>query len=545
MTLDDPFADFTTSHVRLGVADICIVLVYLFGLAVVTVYVNRKVGTADSEHYFLGGREIPVWAIGLSLFASNLGTDHLVGLAGSGAASGLAVGLIEWSAAYALLVLGWLFVPNYLAMDIFTVPEYLEKRFNRSFRTAFTWLTIVCTVFTKISVTIFAGAVVLEEIMGWNMWLSSVLLLALTAVYTSIGGLAAVVYTEVLQSIVLIVGSVALVWFGMVAVGGWQGLEEKVPRSHLHLVKPGDHPEYPFPGGLIGMAISGIWYWCTDQVMVQRVLAAKSVSAAQGGCVFAGWLKILPMFIMVLPGVIAAALFPEKIEKDSNRAFALLVTRLLPPGWQGVMVAVMLSSFMAALSSCFNSCSTLFTMDIYKHWHPDVTETTLVGVGRIFTFVLAGVSLLWLPMITYSSEQLFIYIQAMQMIWCTPLSVTFLAACIFPEFSSFNAALTTSVGMILGFMYWSMRTSVPPAYAWEALATLNLYHFACIVFVLLAAVLLVVHKLESRQAEGERKPLLENKYSAQFEAQEWAGMPTKTAAVGLMVALAGMIAFFA
>jgi len=533
---------------QLTALDASILVLYLVALAAVTVYVNRSVGGADAEHYFLGGRDLPFWAVGFSLFASNLGTDHLVGLAGSGAAGGLAVGYYEWSACYVLMLLGWLFVPHYLAYDIYTVPEYLERRFGKNFRTFFTWLSIAATLFTKISVTIFAGAVVMRDVLGWNMWVSSVVLLALTCAYTSIGGLAAVVYTEVLQSLILIVGSCALLWYGMGAVGGWEGLRRELPHSHFQLLLPSDHPDFPWLGSLLGMPIAGIWYWCTDQVMVQRVLASKSVATGQQACVMAGWLKILPMYIMVLPGLVAAALYPKEIEEDSNRAFALLVTRLLPPGWQGPMIAVMLSSFMAALASCFNSCSTLFTMDVYSLWRPDHTEAELVYIGRLFTVVLAALSLAWLPVIAQANDQLFLYIQGMQIIWCSPIAVVFLASCASETLSARTAMWTLVCGLAAGAAFWAWRNAVPQAWRHSAVDGLNILHYSLLLFAFSASVMGVLHATEQRGAQSmaERTALVGDKvdYRARIAQQEWAGTGTKVSAAVLAVTVAGLTLWF-
>jgi len=526
-----------STHV-LGACDIATVVIYLVALAGVTIWVNVKIGGADSEHYFLGGRSVPFWAIGASLFASNLGTDHLVGLAGSGAATGLAVGNYEWSACYTLLLLGWLFVPRYLASEIYTVPEYLEKRFSRRFRSLFTWLTIASTVFTKISVTIFAGCVVMKMVLGLGIWVSSVSLLALTGIYTTIGGLAAVVYTEVLQS--LVIGSCALLWFGLEEVGGAQGLRDKLPPSHLTLIKPLSDPDFPWFGVVVGMPICSIWYWCTDQVMVQRVLATNQLHTSQQACVMAGWLKLLPMYLMVLPGLIAAALYPEDVAKDSNEAFPLLVTRLLPAGWQGPMIAVMLSSFMAALASSFNSCSTLFTMDVYASMVPDHTEARLVCVGRLFTVFLAVVSVAWLPVIERSGSQLFLYIQSMQQIWSSPVVVVFLASFASKSISEWVAWWSLVAGLAFGLAFWLVRE----VFGAHFVAQLNVLHFSIMLFVLDLLLLVVLHTAEPYLfPKGELDPLVKQTEifsSRLLDKQRPAGVGTKLSAVTLLMVVVGL-----
>jgi SSS family solute:Na+ symporter len=528
----------------LGWLDITWLLVYLVALSAVTAYANLHVGSANTEQYFLGGRHTHWWAIGFSLFASNLGTDHLVGLAGSGAAGGLAVGNYEFSAIPCLLLLGWCFVPHYLAYDIFTVPEFLEKRFGSDLRTFFTWLTIATTIYTKISVTIFAGAVVLEEVLGWNMWMSSIVLLSLTAVYTAIGGLAAVIYTEVLQSIFLIVGSLALLYFGLNEVGGWTGLTEKLPESHFRLLKPLEHDDFPWLGVLFGMPINSIWYWCTDQVMVQRVLATDQPGQAQAGCVLAGWLKLLPMYIMVLPGLVAAALFPKQIEEDSNRAYALLVTKLLPPGWVGIMIAVMLSSFMAALASCFNSVSTLFTMDVYAKHYPEADEHHLVNVGRGFTLLVAVLSIAWLPVIEGTSDQLFLYIQSLQVIWCAPVALVFLGARFLPTMTSRTAWHVLIFGGAIGVIFWILQNAVPAThvanYGLTEVLTFNILHYSMLSFAICSVVLYASHHFERGADLEEKARLLGPSFEAQLAKQEFSGRTTQGFAVGVMVVVVAL-----
>jgi len=528
--------------------DYMALLLYFVAILGVTIQVNRVIGSNNSKDFFLAGGHVQWWAIGFSLFASNLGTDHLVGLAGSGAAGGIGVGNYEFSACTMLLILGWAFVPYYMAFDVYTVPEFLEKRFSHGLRNFFTWLTIVSTIVTKIAVTMFAGAVVLEELLGWNMYVSSVVLLVFTAVYTVLGGLAAVVYAEVVQSIILIVGSICLLYFGMNEVGGWEGLQKSLPESHFRLLKPLDHPDFPWLGVLFGMPIVSIWYWCTDQVMVQRVLAADCPKAAQEGCLFAGWLKLLPMYIMVLPGLIAAALFPKETEENSNAAFALLVSRILPPGWVGIMVAVMLSSFMASLASCFNSCSTLFTMDIYKEFRPEADEAQLVLAGRVFTALTALMSIAWLPMIEYGHDQLFIYIQSMQVIWAPPIAVMFIGARFLPDMHSFEAWVTLMFGVFIGIVFWVLTNLVPHdklngvGLGW--IADFNILHFAilsfCLSFIVLGTCLAWSRVLYSK---SEQQRLLGTHVLDNISNQNWAGPTAQILAVCLVIAVQGLTIF--
>lgn len=532
----DLFAVDTTD---LYPVDLVFIGMYFVALATIIFLVNQYVGSKDSEAFFLGGRGIPWWAIGCSLFASNLGTDHLVGLAGSGAASGLAVGNYEWSACSVLLLLGWVFVPHYFARGIFTVPEYLEQRYSAGFKRFFMVLTIITIFFTKITVTLLAGAVVLEELLGLHMWVSSVLLLILTAIYTTVGGLAAVVYTEVLQSGILVLGSLGLLYYSMHAVGGWDGLVASAPAGHMSLLKPLDDPDLPWLGVLFGMPINSIWYWCTDQVMVQRVLATDKVAEAQRGCVFAGWLKLLPMYIMVLPGVVAGVLFPAETAKNSNAAFALLVKNVLPKGWVGLMLATMLSSFMAALASCFNSCSTLFTMDIYKVYHPEASERTLVIAGRAFTVAIGLCSLAWLPVILNSNDQLFLYIMGMQSIWSSPIAVIFLGSFASRAVSTRTAWVTLVSGLIMGVLYWVIQANIPRSSLTMPLLLVKdlcILHYSIVMFLICSAIMAVSHNVETQMWGRETEPLVRDEtLSAKFKQQTWAGQRERIMSVALVV----------
>src|SRR5436309_5818338 len=308
---------------RLTALDLAVVALYFVGVFAIGFYfVRRGRNTAD---YFLASRDAAWWAIGASLFSANIGSEHFIGLAGSGAASGLAVGHFEWLASLIILVLGWIFVPFYLRSKVYTMPEFLERRYNRSCRVYLAGISLVAYVFTKIAVALFAGALVLQAVLGWSMWKSALALVIATGIYTVAGGLAAVIYTEVMQTVVLIVGALTLMVIGLGRVGGMSGLEAQVPTDLFHMMKPPSHPDFPWTGIFLGAPILGLWYWCTDQVIVQRALAAKDEGHAKAGTVLAGFLKILPVFMLVIPGLVARALYPAEMAADSNSAFPLLV----------------------------------------------------------------------------------------------------------------------------------------------------------------------------------------------------------------------------
>src|SRR5450432_4543509 len=297
------------THKALSAIDLVVIGVYFCVVFAIGFYFSRKERT--STDYFLAGRDVGWFAIGASLFVSNISTEHFIGLAGSGASSGLAVGHFEWLACFMLLILGWVFVPFYLRSNVFTMPEFLERRFNRSCAEHLAAISILAYVFTKISVHLYAAAVVLERVVGWSPLTAAVVLVIATGIYTIAGGLAAVIYTDLVQTLILLAGAIALTFIGLDKVGGFAALRAAVPASYFHMVKPISDPDFPWTGIFFGAPILGIWYWCTDQVIVQRVLSAKDEGHAKAGTIFAGFLKILPVFLLVLPGMIAFALYPQ------------------------------------------------------------------------------------------------------------------------------------------------------------------------------------------------------------------------------------------
>src|SRR5499427_9232370 len=321
-------AAVSTAHRALALIDIAIIAVYFLLVFSIGFYFSRKERT--SEDYFLASRDVGWFFIGASLFVSNISTEHFIGLSGTCASSGLAVGHFEWLACLILLILGWVFVPFYLRSNVFTMPQFLERRFSRQCAVYLAGISIIAYIFTKISVQLYAASVVLERVAGWSLWKTAVVLVIATGVYTIAGGLAAVIYTDTVQTLILITGAVALTVIGLGRVGGLTHLREMVPPSYFHMIKPASDPNFPWTGIFFGAPILGIWYWCTDQVIVQRVLSAKDEGNAKAGTIFAGFLKILPVFMLVLPGIIARALYPQEMAADSNAAFPTLVVRLMP-----------------------------------------------------------------------------------------------------------------------------------------------------------------------------------------------------------------------
>src|SRR5499425_2073212 len=441
-------AGATTAHRALAPIDIAIIAVYFVIVFGIGFYFSRKERT--SEDYFLASRDIGWFFIGASLFVSNISTEHFIGLSGTGASSGLAVGHFEWLACLILLILGWVFVPFYLRTNVFTMPEFLERRFNRQCAVYLASISVIAYIFTKISVHLYAASVVLERVAGWSVWKTAVVLVIATGVYTIAGGLAAVIYTDIVQTLILITGAVALTIIGLDKVGGLGHLRTMVPPSYFHMMKPASDAQFPWTGIFFGAPILGIWYWCTDQVIVQRVLAAKDVANAKAGTVVAGFLKVLPVFMLVVPGMIARALYPQEMAADSNAAFPTLVVRLMPVGLQGVMVAAMLAALMASKAAVFNSSSTIFTMDFYKKLRPTASDRRLINVGRVATVIMVGLSLLWIPFMSRISSQLWIYLQSVQAYISPPIAAVFLFGVFWKRLNGHGAIVSLLVGFVLG-----------------------------------------------------------------------------------------------
>jgi len=463
----------------------------LFGLAWWVILKGKD--TADD--YFLAGRNLGWFIVGASIFASNIGSEHLVGLAGSGCTDGVAMAHYELHA-WCLLVLGWVFVPFYARSKVFTMPEFLEKRFNETARWVLSIISLVAYVLTKIAVGIFAGGIVFQTLLpdvqldiGFvvldSFWIGSVLVIILTGIYTILGGLRAVAYTEALQTVVLIVGSVLVTIYGLKALGGWSSLREVCGSDMFNLWKPlvpegmegswspikeGNqiawyfNGNYPWLGMLFCAPIIGLWYWCTDQYIVQRALGAPNEQQARRGSIFASFLKLLPVFIFIIPGMICFALADSgriaelrealytagQLNTDkSQAAFPLLVKYVLPVGIRGIVVAGLLAALMSSLSGVFNASSTLFTMDFYSKLHPRASQHQLVWIGRIVTGVMVLVGLAWIPVIQ-GSRGLYDYLQTVQGYLAPPIFVVFFLGVFMKRANSKGCLATLIIGFILG-----------------------------------------------------------------------------------------------
>src|ERR1700758_1392398 len=488
-------SEVAVGHRALATVDLVIIGVYFAIVFGIGLYFARKERT--SEDYFLAGRDIGWFFIGASLFVSNISTEHFIGLSGTGASSGLAVGHFEWLACLILLILGWGFVPFYLRRNVFTMPEFLERRFNRQSAVYLAGISIIAYIFTKLSVQLYAASVVLERVAGWPLWKTAVVLVIATGIYTVAGGLAAVIYTDTVQTLILITGAAALTIIGLFRVGGLEHLRTMVPPSYFHMMKPATDAQFPWTGIFFGAPILGIWYWCTDQVIVQRVLSARDEGHAKAGTIFAGFLKILPVFMLVLPGIIAFALYPDQVAKP-DFAYPTLVLNLLPVGLVGLVMAALLAAVMGAMSSVFNSASTLVTLDFYKKIRPEASERQLVNFGRIATGVMVVLGLLWVPFIHLISSQLYIYLQSVQAYISPPIAACFVLGILWPRLNGQGAISSLLTGFVLGAARFILELAdrgtggdfTSPLVRW--IVDMNFLHYAIFMFAVCSLVLVAV-----------------------------------------------------
>ncbi len=479
---------------HLATLDWLVIALYFVLVYWIAIRVSRRDGNAQTaDGYFLAGRNAGWFVIGASLFASNIGSEHLVGLAGTGAASGVAVGQFEILASLILLVLGWVFVPFYLRSGVATMPEFLERRYSPATRWYLAVISIVGYVLTKISVTVAAGGIVFKSLMGLDFWTGALIVVVATGVYTVFGGLRAVLYTDVLQAVVLIVGASVVSVLGLNELGGWGRMTELAGDGFMNMWLPATDPDFPWTGILLGAPILGVWYWCTDQFIVQRVLAARDIDQARGGAIFAGFLKLLPLFIFVIPGVVAYGLAQTgRIElARPDMALPTLIGVLLPVGLRGLVVAGLLAALMSSLSSVFNSCSTLVTLDIYKKFRPEATERRLVIVGQLSTVVLVGLALAWVPFMSRISGQLYQYLQSVQAYISPPIAAVFLVGVFWKRMNARGAMISLVGGFVLGAarLVGELNSGLIDGGVLGWYVGMNFLHFAAVLFVICVVLL--------------------------------------------------------
>ena len=431
----------------------------------------------NSADYFLGGKDATWIAIGASIFASNIGSEHLIGLAGAGASSGMA--MAHWEIqGWMILILGWVFVPFYTRSMVYTMPEFLEKRYNKESRTILSVISLISYVLTKVAVTVYAGGLVFQQVFGikelWGIdffWIAAIGLVVITALYTIFGGMKSVLYTSVLQTPILLLGSLIILVLGLKELGGWDEMMSicgavtvnDYSNTMTELIRNNNDPNFPWLGALVGSAIIGFWYWCTDQFIVQRVLSGKDDKEARRGTIFGAYLKLLPVFLFLIPGMIAFALHQKYVgvgaegflpllngNPNADAAFPTLVAKLLPAGVKGLVVCGILAALMSSLASLFNSSAMLFTIDFYKRFKPETPEKTLVVIGQIATVVIVILGILWIPIMRSVGDVLYTYLQDVQSVLAPGIAAAFLLGITWKRTSAKGGMWGLIAGMVIG-----------------------------------------------------------------------------------------------
>ena len=449
-----------------------------------------------TEDYFLAGRNVGWFVIGASIFASNIGSEHVVGLAGTGAESGMPMAHYELHA-WIVLLLGWVFLPFYMRSGAYTMPEFLEKRFDSKSRWFLSIFSIIGYVLTKVSVTIYAGGIVVSQLLDIPFIYGALGIVIITGIYTVVGGMRAVLFTEAFQTVILILGSLFLTYKGFEAIGGWQELKETVGSDHFNMWRPMTDKEFPWTGMLFGGTIVGIWYWCTDQYIVQRTLSAHNIKIGRRGAIFGAYLKLLPIFIFLLPGIIAYALKQKGVldYEKSDEVFPVLVQALLPTGIKGLVAGGLMAALMSSLASVFNSSSTLFTVDIFKKLYPDSSEKQLVKIGRWATVFVVILGMLWIPVMQkIGGGVLYQYLQSVQAYIAPPIAAVFVLGVLWKRINAFGAISTLLFGLVAGTLriIAELTTAEGGSGLWHSFATINFAHTAIILFVLCVVVCIVV-----------------------------------------------------
>ncbi len=523
--------------------DVAIILLYFAIILWIAWWVSRgsgkNKGERDSKDYFLAGKSACWFVIGASLFASNIGSEIIIGVSGAGARGEMPQANFEIIAALILILLGWLFVPFYLRSGVYTMPEFLEIRYSKACRNYLSVVSILAYVITKISLIIFAGALVFET-MGISFWTGAIITIVATGFYTVLGGLKAVIYTDMIQTFILLAGTGAVTYFGLHQLGGWDAMMETLTQASLepgnppterffNLWRSNDDTSYPWTGMLFGAPILGVWYWCTDQFIVQRTLSAKDISNARKGTLFAGFLKLLPVFLFFLPGVIAFALAQKGMLNFSldnpDKALPAMINNFLPIGLKGLAISGLLAALMSSLSSAFNSSSTLITFDFYKQYKPQASEKELVWVGQLATLVLVIVSFLWIPfMKTLMGGGLFHYLQSVQAYISPPIAAVFLFGLFFKWINAKGAIVSLWLGFALGMFrliteYLSKEgiISVVPGSLMQTMLDINFLHYAIYLFIFSTVILMVVSKFGVQKEQEMLQLVTFNKEETKFK----------------------------
>ena len=457
--------------------DWIVIAIFFLALIGIIVWVMKQKQN-NAADYFLGGKDATWIAIGASIFASNIGSEHLIGLAGSGASSGMA--MAHWEIqGWMILLLGWVFVPFYTRSMVYTMPEFLERRFNPQSRTILATISLISYVLTKVAVTVYAGGLVFQQVFGieelWGIdffWIAAIGLVLLTALYTIFGGMKSVLYTSVLQTPILLLGSLIILVLGLKELGGWDEMMRicssvKVNEygdTMVNLIRDNNDVQYPWLGALIGSAVIGFWYWCTDQFIVQRVLSEKDKKEARRGTIFGAYLKLLPVFLFLIPGMIAFAIHQNSVAAggegflpmlangnvNSDAAFPTLVAKLLPAGVKGLIVCGILAALMSSLASLFNSSAALFTIDFYQRYRPNTNPKKLVRIGQIATVVIVALGILWIPVMRSVGDVLYLYLQDVQSVLAPGIAAAFLIGILWKRATALGGMWALLSGLVIG-----------------------------------------------------------------------------------------------
>ncbi len=490
----------------------------------------------NSADYFLGGKDATWIAIGASIFASNIGSEHLIGLAGAGASSGMA--MAHWEIqGWMILILGWVFVPFYSRSMVYTMPEFLERRYNTQSRTILSVISLISYVLTKVAVTVYAGGLVFQQVFGieelWGIdffWIAAIGLVLITAVYTIFGGMKSVLYTSVLQTPILLLGSLIILILGMKALGSWDQMlqlcdvkpnYEGATGTMIHLMRSNSDPQYPWLGALIGSAVIGFWYWCTDQYIVQRVLSGKNETEARRGTIFGAYLKLLPVFLFLIPGMIAFALH-QKYAGDggflplladgtpnADAAFPTLVAKILPAGVKGLVVCGILAALMSSLASLFNSSAMLFTIDFWKRLKPETSEKSLVRIGQTATVVIVILGILWIPIMRSVGNVLYNYLQDVQSVLAPGIAAAFLLGITWKRASAKGGMWGLLSGIIIGLtrlgakVYYSNATDAADSWFKAVFYDFNWLFFCGVMLIVCCLIVIFVSLIT--EAPDEKK----------------------------------------
>ncbi|NNF33335.1 MAG: sodium/solute symporter [Saprospiraceae bacterium] len=529
--------------------DWLVLAAYFGGLLAIAIWVMRQKNDTTKD-YFLAGKNVGWFVIGASIFASNIGSEHVVGLAGTGAESGMPMAHYELHA-WIVLLLGWLFLPFYMRSEAFTMPEFLEKRFDARSRWFLSIFSIVGYVLTKVSVTIYAGGIVVSQLLDIPFFYGAIGIVIITGLYTVIGGMRAVVYTEALQTIVLILGAITIMVLGLQAIGGFSELKATVGAEHFNMWKPMSDPDFPWTGMVFGGAIVGIWYWCTDQYIVQRTLAAHNIKIGRRGAIFGAYLKILPIFIFLLPGIIAYGLKQKgMLDYDkSDEVFPALVQYLLPVGLKGLVAGGLMAALMSSLASVFNSSSTLFTVDIFKKMYPDTLEKKLVNIGKIATVFVVILGMLWIPIMQkIGGGVLYQYLQSVQSYIAPPITCVFLLGVLWKRINAQGAIATLFFGLLMGTLRIIAELSVAEGGSGfiHTFATINFAHMAIFMFLACLVVCISVSLMTAAPSEKQIAGLTfgtltaEQKQSAKNSYSKWDIL----ASVALLIVIIAILSYF-